>query len=76
MTTQTDTTISIAAAQLLSHLTDTETHRIKIRVDYGVVTLEGTVDTNPQRKNIENRIRDLAGVQGIINCLCIHQTPK
>jgi len=76
MQTQTDTAISIAAARLLSHLTDTENHRIKVRVDGGVVTLEGTVDTNPERKTIENGVRNIDGVQGIVNCLCIHQTPK
>jgi len=66
----------MAAAKLLSHLTDTQSHRIKVRVDKGVVTLEGTVETNPERKKIEIGIKDLEGVQGIVNCLCIHQTPK
>ncbi|WP_431209497.1 BON domain-containing protein [Puia sp. P3] len=76
MRTPTDTDISIAAARMLAQIADTESHRIKIRVDHGIVTIEGTVGTNPERKNIENNVRNLTGVQGIVNCLCIHQTPK
>jgi osmotically-inducible protein OsmY len=76
MRTSTDTEISSAATRLLAQLTDTESQRIKVRVDHGIVTLEGTVGTNPERKNIENAVRNLSGVQGIVNCLCIHQTQK
>ena len=48
--------------------------RIKVKVQKGWVTLEGTVERQYQKEAAENAVRHMAGVKGVINTIGI-QSP-
>jgi osmotically-inducible protein OsmY len=45
--------------------------RIKVRVEHGYITLEGTVDYKYQETSTINAVRNLAGVKGITNLITV-----
>lgn len=49
---------------------------ITVKVEHGVVTLEGLVDMGYQRKEAEADIRRLSGVKGVINLLNVRPRPR
>lgn len=48
---------------------------VKVSVDKGIVTLEGTVNSPLARQLAEEDAWLVAGVQGVNNCLVVHETP-
>jgi osmotically-inducible protein OsmY len=64
---RTDTEIAGAAATALSMHRDIDEQKIRITVDEGIVTLEGNVTWNFQRKAAAEVIKGLKGVRGINN---------
>jgi len=67
-----DSDIAETALSSLRQHTSVPNENIKIRVEDGIVTLEGEVDWNYQRKLAEQALEGLAGVRGIVNNLVIH----
>jgi osmotically-inducible protein OsmY len=67
-----DSDIAETALSALRQHTSVPNENIKIRVEDGIVTLEGEVDWNYQRKLAEQALEGLAGVRGIVNNLIIH----
>jgi osmotically-inducible protein OsmY len=70
------TDADIAESALLALKTDSRVpaDRIKIIVDRGWITLEGTVDFYYQKSAAESDVRYLTGVRGVTNALAV--TPK
>ncbi len=48
---------------------------IKVSVERGWVTLEGTVDSKFQRTSADDAVRYLTGVKGVINVISVKQPP-
>jgi osmotically-inducible protein OsmY len=46
---------------------------IKVKVEQGWVTLEGTVDVEFRRESADNAVRYLTGVKGVINLITVNQ---
>ena len=46
---------------------------IKVKVEQGWVTLEGTVDANFQRESADDAVRYLTGVKGLTNLITVRQ---
>jgi CheY-like chemotaxis protein/osmotically-inducible protein OsmY len=68
--TDTDIAHSVAA-RLASTEEAGRTGTVRARVERGWVTLEGAVDLFRQRDRIEERIRSVSGVQGVINLIAV-----
>ena len=66
---QSDADIAAAAVQALRMNTLVPDERIKVTVDKGWLTLDGTVDYHYQRHVAENSVRDLKGVRHISNAI-------
>jgi osmotically-inducible protein OsmY len=66
-----DSDIAEAVLSALQKHTSIPDENIKVKVEDGIVTLEGQVDWNYQRKLAENSLEGLAGVRGIVNNLII-----
>lgn len=49
---------------------------ITVKVEHGVVTLEGFVDMGYQRMQAEADIRRLSGVKDVVNLLNVHPRPR
>ncbi|HVU94157.1 MAG TPA: BON domain-containing protein [Puia sp.] len=64
---RTDTEIAEAAATALSMHQDIDERKIRIAVDEGMVTLEGSVTWNFQRRAAAELIKGLKGIRGINN---------
>jgi len=45
--------------------------RIKVKIEHGYITLEGTVDYKYQEMSTINAVRNLAGVKGITNLITV-----
>ncbi len=69
-----DTEIAQAALDTLKWNTSIPDERLKLKVENGWVTLEGTVDWQFQKNAAENAIRDISGVKGVSDLIAI--TPK
>ena len=73
-TERTDPDIAEAARSALKADTRVPADRIKVIVERGWVTLEGTVDYYYQKSAAESDVRYLTGVRGVTNALVV--TPK
>lgn len=70
-----DTDITKAALHAIEWHTQLPAEKIKVKVDDGWLTLEGTVDWNYQRTRAEETVRHLMGVQGVSNQLTVKSRP-
>lgn len=68
---RTDADIARAAANVLAWNTMVPNDRINIMVEYGAVTLTGSVDWNYQRIAAEHAVVGLFGVTGVTNAIVI-----
>lgn len=68
---RTDTEIAQAVATALAWHTAVQENRIRIKVEQGIVTLEGDVDWNFQRTAAADAIRSLSGVRWISNQIIV-----
>jgi osmotically-inducible protein OsmY len=66
---RTDTDITKAALRAIDWHSQLPSDDIKVKVQNGWVTLEGTVDWNYQRTKAERAVRYLVGVRGVSNHL-------
>jgi osmotically-inducible protein OsmY len=66
---RTDQDIARAAVNALEWDVMVPTERVKVKVEHGFVTLEGTVDYKYQEIASVDAIRNLAGVKGITNLI-------
>lgn len=66
-----DNEITVSVANILRWHVAVDHERIKISVRDGVVTLEGTVDWEFQRQDVENMVRCLPDVRRLDNLLGI-----
>ena len=73
-TERTDPDIAEAARAALKADSRLPADRIKVIVERGWVTLEGTVDYYYQKSDAESNVRYIAGVRGVTNALVV--TPK
>ena len=64
---RTDSDIARAAVDTLKWKTTVPDDRVKLSVSKGWVTVEGDVDWNFQRDAVEEEMRYLTGVRGVIN---------
>ncbi len=72
----TDTELAEAVLHVLKWTTSVPEGKISIQVEEGIVTLEGKLDWNIQRKAAERAIADLASVVYVINNITIKQIVK
>lgn len=68
---KTDNDITSAVIKALEEKWVIPSHRLKVTVEDGWVTLAGTLNWNFQRKAAENAIRYLKGVRGVIDKISI-----
>jgi len=71
---RTDGEIAAAVVNALKWHTAVQQDKIKIKVEQGVVTLEGIVDWNFERQNAADAIRNLAGVIRVNNFISVSPT--
>lgn len=71
--TRTDTDIAHSAAKALQWNIEVPDTRIKVRVEHGWITLDGTVDWQFQRNAAEHTVRYLTGVKGLFNHIVVRQ---
>lgn len=64
---RTDAELAKAAVQAIEWNTQVPDEMVKVKVDDGWLTLEGTVDWDYQRKQAERAVRHLIGVRGVSN---------
>jgi osmotically-inducible protein OsmY len=69
-----DTALAHAAVSALQWDVDVPDEKLQLKTDNGWLTLEGTVETNFQRRAAERAVRYLTGVRGVINHIKIHST--
>lgn len=69
-----DTEIAQAAVNALKWNTQLSTEKIKVKVEDGWITLEGTLEWEFQKTMARNALENLFGVKGIINKITI--SPK
>ncbi len=50
--------------------------QVNVRVNQGVVTLDGPVDTLKDKEKVENEVRAIAGVKSIDNQLTVREPAK
>lgn len=68
---RTDTELAAFVARILKWHVAVDEKRIKIKVEHGIVTLEGTVNWDFQRQDVEKVVRCLPDVQRLDNLLSI-----
>jgi osmotically-inducible protein OsmY len=71
---RTDPDIAEAARSSLKSDSRVPADRVRVVVERGWITLEGTVDYYYQKSAAESDVRNLAGVRGVTNALAV--TPK
>lgn len=64
-----DQDIAAAAIHSLRWNTNVPDERIKLKVEDGWITLDGTVDWNYQKNAAKSAVQNLAGVRGVINII-------
>lgn len=72
--TRTDTEIAHAAVTTMSWDAEVPADRIKVRVENGFITLDGTTEWNFQKTAAERAVRYLSGVRGVYNAIVV--SPK
>jgi len=75
---RTDVDIAAAAVRALEWDAYVPADRVKVTVTHGWVRLEGEVDTQFQKEDVEHVVRRLTGVQGVTNLITVrpHVTPS
>jgi len=73
---KTDTEIADAVLNALKWHTAVQDEKIKIKVEDGIVVLEGEVEWDYQRINAKSSIQNLAGVRSVINLITVKQKVK
>jgi osmotically-inducible protein OsmY len=68
-----DTEIAEAAVNAIKWHTSINEQSIKVKVEDGVITLEGDVDWGYQRESAKNAVVNLVGVRSVINNLTLKQ---
>lgn len=68
-----DTEIAEAAVNAIKWHTSINEQSIKVKVEDGVITLEGEVDWGYQRESAKNAVVNLIGVRSVINNLTLKQ---
>ena len=68
---KTDTEIAEAVVNALKWHTAVQEDKIKIKVENGVVRLDGEVEWEYQRSNAKSAVANLAGVNGVINLIVV-----
>lgn len=68
---KTDTEIAAAVIEALKWHAGVQDQKIKIKVENGIVKLEGVADWEYQRKNAETAIQNLVGVHAVINMITV-----
>lgn len=68
-----DTEIAEAAVNAIKWHTSINEQSIKVKVEDGIVTLEGEVDWAYQRESAKNAVVNLVGVRNVINSLNLKQ---
>jgi osmotically-inducible protein OsmY len=71
---RTDPEIAREVVHTLDRSVERPSDAIKVTVEEGVVTLEGTVDSPSQRTLAESMVKDLKGVIGVNNLIKVRQT--
>lgn len=71
-----DTEIAACMEQALKWNVVVPKDTVRLTVDHGWVTLQGTVDWDFQRRSVEKAIRPLMGVVGISNEITLRTQPK
>jgi osmotically-inducible protein OsmY len=71
---RTDPEIARAAVHVLENNVSIPSDKIKVTVENGWVTLEGTVDWQYEKTRIESAVKKLKGVVGIINSIEVKPT--
>lgn len=66
-----DDEIAARAVKMLNWDTAVPDDRISVKVEHGVVTLDGEVDWHYQRAEAEYDVRKLSGVKGVINTIVV-----
>jgi osmotically-inducible protein OsmY len=66
---KTDTEIAEAVSNALKWHTAVQEEKIKIKVEDGIVKLEGEVEWDYQRNNAKSAIENLTGVRSVINMI-------
>jgi osmotically-inducible protein OsmY len=69
---KTDTEIATAVLNALKWHTGVRDEKIKIKVEDGIVTLEGEVEWEFQRTNARTAIENLLGVHSVVNLIKVH----
>ena len=70
---QTDTDIAETVVIALKSHSAVQEEKIKIKVENGIVRLEGEVEFEYQRSAVKTTIENLAGVTGVINLITLKQ---
>jgi len=73
---KTDTEIADAVLAALKWHSAVQEEKIRIKVEDGVVTLEGEVDWNYQRENAKAAISNLIGVKLVLNLIAVKPKVK
>jgi osmotically-inducible protein OsmY len=68
---KTDTEIARVIADTLKYNSAVNEDKIKIKVDNGWVTMEGTVDWEYQKEAVRTAIKNISGVKGMANLIRI-----
>jgi osmotically-inducible protein OsmY len=69
---RTDTDLAYAAANVLAWNSSVPSDRIRIRVENGWITLEGTVDWQVQKDAAADAISKLTGLKGVENLVSVN----
>lgn len=70
-TTKTDAEIADAVVNALRWHSAVQEEKVKIKVDGGIVTLDGEVDWDYQRTNAKSAIENLNGVKLVVNLITV-----
>ncbi|HLG95785.1 MAG TPA: BON domain-containing protein [Bryobacteraceae bacterium] len=68
----TDSDLAHAVANLLAWKCPVPSDRIRVRVENGWVTLEGTVDSPDQKEAAGTALAELSGIRGVDNLISVH----
>lgn len=71
--TKSDTEIADACVNALKWHTSIPEDKLKVKVENGMVTLEGTTDWSFQRISAQSSVQNLVGVKGVNNRIIIKQ---
>jgi len=73
---RTDTELAAFVEKILKWHVAVDESKIKVKVEKGIVTLEGTVNWDFQRQDVEKMVRCLPDVRRLDNLLNIRTGPR